>query len=59
MSRTRLALDEQGRLELARLLETVVGDALRIQRESAERMGDADAPASSALAILHFDRPAT
>jgi DNA-binding transcriptional ArsR family regulator len=54
VSRTPLALDERGRRELSRLLEKVVGDALRIQRESAERLGGEEAPSSSVLAILHF-----
>jgi hypothetical protein len=60
VSRTRLALDEQGWSELSRLLETLVGDAVRIQRECAERLGDEAASTSSVLAILHFPRgPAT
>ena len=58
ISRTRLALDEQGREELARLLATLVRDALRIQDESAERLSDGPPATPSALAILHFERPA-
>ena len=58
VSRTRLTLDEQGRAELARLLETLVRDVLRIQSESAERHGGGAGATQSALAILHFDRKA-
>jgi hypothetical protein len=54
VSRTPLVLDEQGRAELSRLLESAVADALRIQDESAERLRDGSAPAASALAILHL-----
>ncbi len=57
VSRTPLSLDEQGRSELSRLLEAVVGDALRIQDESAERLAGEGRSASSVLAILHFGRP--
>jgi DNA-binding transcriptional ArsR family regulator len=56
LSRTRLELDERGRRELSALLERVVADALRLQRESAERRGDAAGGEQSVLAILHFDR---
>jgi hypothetical protein len=56
VSRTRLALDEQGQRELGRLLEDLVGHALRIQQESAERLGEGAGPPSSVLAILHFPR---
>jgi DNA-binding transcriptional ArsR family regulator len=51
VSRTRLDLDEEARNELARLLENVVDEALRLQRESAAR-GGGEPP--TALAILHF-----
>lgn len=56
ISRTRLALDEQGERELASLLEDVVGRALRIQEESAHRLGEDAGPPSSVLAIMHFPR---
>jgi hypothetical protein len=56
VSRTPLALDEQGWGELSRVLESAVADALRIQGESAARLRGAAAPATSALAILHFPR---
>jgi hypothetical protein len=56
VSRTPLALDEQGWDELSRLLEGVVQDALRIQDESGERRRGGAAPTASALAILHFPR---
>jgi hypothetical protein len=56
ISRTRLALDEQGWRELGRLLETLVADALRIQEASAERLGGDAGPPSSVLALLHFER---
>jgi hypothetical protein len=55
VSRTRLALDDEGQRELGKLLEELVGEALRIQQESADRLGS-DAPPSSVLAILHFPR---
>jgi hypothetical protein len=58
VSRTRLELDERGLRELSGLLEQVVRDALRIQDESAKRLGDDAPPASSVLAILHFARAA-
>jgi hypothetical protein len=54
ISRTRLALDEPGRRELAGLLEELVGHALRIQQESAERRGAGQQ--SWVLAILHCPR---
>jgi DNA-binding transcriptional ArsR family regulator len=54
VSRTLLALDDEGRRELAQALEAVVELALRIQRESAERSGERARP--SELALLHFDR---
>jgi hypothetical protein len=56
VTRTPLALDDRGWDELSRLLETVVGDALRIQDESSERLQGRAAPTSSALAILHCQR---
>ena len=56
ISRTRLALDEQGRRELGGLLEELVGQALRIQEESAQRHGGDAGPASWVLAILHCPR---
>jgi DNA-binding transcriptional ArsR family regulator len=54
VSRTLLALDDEARRQLAQALEGVVQLALRLQRESAERSGDATV--RSELAILHFDR---
>ena len=56
ISRTRLALDEHGRRELGGLLEELVGDALRIQEESAKRQGGEAGPPSWVLAMLHFPR---
>jgi hypothetical protein len=56
VSRTPLALDEQGFAELNRRLEAVVGDALRLQDESAERLRGAPASHTTSLAILHFRR---
>jgi Helix-turn-helix domain len=58
ISRTRLALDEQGRRELSRLLETLVDDALRIQDEAAKRLRGERPESPSVLAILHFERDA-
>ena len=55
-SRTPLALDRQGQNELGALLERVIADALRIQDESAERLGGAAALPGSVLEILHFRR---
>jgi DNA-binding transcriptional ArsR family regulator len=54
VSRTRLELDEEARSELARLLETVVDEALRLQDESAARRGPGTSEPSTALAILHI-----
>jgi hypothetical protein len=56
ISRTRLALDEQGRRELGGLLERLIDDALRIQAESAERRGGDASPPSWVLAMLGFPR---
>jgi DNA-binding transcriptional ArsR family regulator len=55
VSRTLLALDDEGRRALARALEGVVQLALQVQRESAERQSG-QAARRSELAILHFDR---
>lgn len=54
VSRTRLQLDEEARGELARLLETVVEEALRLERESAARGAGGGREPSTALAILHI-----
>jgi DNA-binding transcriptional ArsR family regulator len=53
-SRTRLELDDEARSELARLLETLVEEALRLERESAARRAGGDRDPSTALAILHI-----
>lgn len=52
VSRTRLQLDAPARQELARMLERLVDDALRLQDESTARAGDTAGPAT-ALVVLH------
>jgi DNA-binding transcriptional ArsR family regulator len=53
-SRTLLRLDDAARRELSQALQDVVELALRLDRESAERSGDAGR--RSELSVLHFDR---
>ncbi len=58
VSSVRLHLDEQGWQELADLLAGVLEEAMQIEAESAERLGQAPDAAQyeSKLAILHFGR---
>jgi DNA-binding transcriptional ArsR family regulator len=61
VSRTTLALDEQGWSDVTELLAETIEGALRIQAESAARMVELDAeerqPVSSQLIAMHFRNP--
>jgi DNA-binding transcriptional ArsR family regulator len=54
LSRTPLELDGQAREELVRMLKTLVEEALRLQRESAQRRGGGESGPPTALAVLHI-----
>jgi hypothetical protein len=61
VSRTTLALDEQGWSDLTGVLAEALDRAIEIQAESAARMVDVDEgerkPVSSQMIILHFRNP--
>lgn len=57
VSRTPLVLDETGWTELNNLLGETLEQALKIQDESASRLGKKDKGIETKLAILHFESP--
>jgi DNA-binding transcriptional ArsR family regulator len=56
VSRTELALDDEGYAEIVQLLNTTLDRALEIQAESLGRLAGADATQRTLLGLLHFHR---
>jgi DNA-binding transcriptional ArsR family regulator len=56
VSRTELALDDEGYAEIVELLSSTLDRALEIQAESLGRLAGAEAPQRTLLGLLHFHR---
>lgn len=56
VTRTPLAVDDEGFAELVELVNTTLDRALEIQAESFARLGGGDATHRTLLALLHFHR---
>ena len=56
VSRTELALDDEGYAEIVALLGSTLNRALEIQAESLGRLAGAEAPQRTLLGLLHFHR---
>jgi DNA-binding transcriptional ArsR family regulator len=56
VSRTELALDDEGQAELVELLNSTLEWAVKIQAESTVRLAGAEAPQRTLLGLLHFHR---
>lgn len=56
VTRTELALDDEGYAEIVGLLNTTLDRALAIQAESLGRLAGAEAPQRTLLGLLHFHR---